>query len=586
VDLEEIDDKLLNLLGRSEGIDDEQINVLMKESSNSEHTLAYHVMEHGFVEEFDMRGLLEEATGYEALDPNYFNWDRDDCKAMTRLIPADLMENELIMPVNIKDNTVKLIMLNPTDDELKQEIQARTGCRIDANVSYEQALKNALESNLKGNEIRGRSVNYEENGYCFRSIDKLREEVRGMINQTEDWRSDDEIFSQMIHRTPILQLTQEIMNQLMWEGGSDIHFETMEDSFRIRIRRDGTLRTAWSFPKSFGPVIMARIRLASDLQPRPSDHPQDARIGYSIIFDRQIEYRVSCLPTLHGEKIVLRSIDLDEPSIPLDKMGLRERDYNVIMRGAHQPSGMVLVTGPTGSGKTTSLYSIIDERNEESVSITTAEDPIEAQIEDVAQVSCDSESDDGISFADALKSFLRQDPDIIMVGEIRDRETGEIAIEAAMTGHLVLSTLHTNSSAETVNRLLNMDIEPYLIAGGVSVVISQRLIRTLCENCKREAESPDDVLNRFNLDKSRFEGTTFYEPVGCDQCDQGFDGRTGIFEVLEITDNIRDAIFKGESSQEIEKRAEEQDFTTLLDDGIRKVKQEITTVEEVVSNTT
>ncbi len=376
------------------------------------------------------------------------------------------------------------------------------------------------------------------------------------------------------------------MNQLMMEGGSDIHFEALEEVFRVRIRRDGELRTVWEFPVSFGPIVRARVRQFSNLHFRPASAPQDARIGYSVIYERNIEYRVSCLPTLHGEKIVLRTIDLDESYIPLDVMGLKDRDLDVIRRGANQPNGMVLVTGPTGSGKTTTLYSLINERNDESVSITTAEDPIEAQIGEVAQVSCDSEEEEGVSFADALRSFLRQDPDIIMVGEIRDRETGEIAIEAAMTGHLVLSTLHTNSSPETVNRLLNMEIEPYLIAGGVSVVVSQRLIRTLCENCKEETDSPDEIINRFNLDASEFENTTFYEPVGCEECDRGFDGRTGLFEVLEITDNIREAIFNGESSQEIERRAQEQGFNTLLEDGIRKVKEGVTTVQEVVSNTT
>lgn len=586
MDLEEIDDELLNLLGQSSEISDDDVNSLIRESNNSDRTLAYHVMEKELVDNFDMRGFLEEATGYEALDPNYFDWDAKDCKRMTRLIPADILEDELVMPVNIKDNTIKVIMLNPTDEDLKEEIQGRTGCRIDAYVSYEQALLEALDKNLQGNEKRGAEVDFDRNGYCFEPIEDLRGEVRGLINKTDDWRNNDEVFDEMIHSTPVLLLTQEIMNQIMWEGGSDIHFETLEERFRIRVRRDGTLRTLWEFPRSFGPVILARIRLISDLHFRPSTHPQDARIGYSVIYDRNIEYRVSCLPTLFGEKIVLRTIDLDEAYIPLDQMGLRDRDYDVIQRGTHQPNGMVLVTGPTGSGKTTTLYSLIDERNEESVSITTAEDPIEAQLEGVSQVSCDSEDKEGVDFAEALKSFLRQDPDIIMVGEIRDRETGEIAIEAAMTGHLVLSTLHTNSSAETVNRLLNMEIEPYLISAGVSVVVSQRLIRTLCENCKRQTDSPDETINRFNLDPSEFRDTTFYEPVGCDQCDQGFDGRTGLFEVLEITDNIREAIFNHESTQKIENRATEQGFQTLLQDGIRKVKDGVTTLDEVLSAAT
>ncbi len=582
---DEIDDKLLTQVTESSDVEDEEINELIKISSDSEHTVSYHLLELELVDEYEMRGLLEAATGAESFDPNYLDWEPREQEEFTRLLPAEFLQKNMIFPINKKENTIGVAMLNPTDRELKTKIQARTGCRVKPYVAHEKAFYRSFDKNLAGVEEQETTVDFDEYGYCFEPVDELRKEVANIINREDNWRTDDSVFNSILHRTPVLLLVQEIMNQIMWKGGSDIHFEPFEDHFRIRVRRDGELRTLWEFPPSFGPTINGRILLASDLKPRPAEKPRDARIGYSLIYEREIEYRVAVLPTLFGEKIVLRAIDLDEGSIPLDVMGFSDRDLKVLRRGFNQPTGMVLVTGPTGSGKTTSLYSILDERNEESVAITTAEDPVEARLESVSQVSCSGEEGGGVTFAEALKSFLRQDPDIIMVGEIRDKETGEIAVEAAMTGHLVLSTLHTNSAAETVNRLINMQIPPYMITAGLYVVVAQRLIRTLCDNCKQETDPPTEIMERYDIDPDKFSETTFYEAVGCEECDQGFDGRTGLFEVLEITDNIREAIFNRESTAEIEQRAKEQGFTTLLEDGFKKVRQGITTLEEVMKNT-
>jgi type IV pilus assembly protein PilB len=584
--LDEIDDDLLSIIGKVDEVDDDQLNRLIQKAEESDHTVAYHASRMELVDDYDLRGYLEQVTGYEAFDPTYIDWEDDDYENYTRLLPEGMLREHTIFPVNKQDNEVGVILLNPTDDELVRRIQARTGCRVHRYVSHEAAFEKAFEMNLRDEEqTTTPAVDFESNGYCFEQLDSLRQEVSRLVNSTDEWRTDDDVFLNLLHETPVLLLTQEIMNRMMVEGGSDIHFETMEDHFRVRLRRDGELRIKWEFPKSFAPVILGRIRLSSDLNPRPQDHPQDARIGYTIIHDSRIEYRVSTLPTLHGEKIVLRTIDLEEGTIPLDGMGYSDRDLSVLRKGIHQPTGMVLITGPTGSGKTTTLYSVVEERNEESVSITTAEDPVEAQLEDVAQVSCSEEEGAGITFNEALKSFLRQDPDIILVGEIRDRETGEIAIEAAMTGHLLLSTLHTNSAAESVNRLVNMEIPPYLIAAGLSVVVAQRLIRTLCEECKEETDPPTETFNRFDIDPDRFPDTTFYDAPGCQHCDEGFSGRTGIFEVMEIDDHIREGIFNGESTDEIQERAREQGFTTLLEDGFRKVRNGVTTLEEVMRNT-
>ncbi|MFB6357128.1 MAG: GspE/PulE family protein [bacterium] len=584
--LDEIEDELISLMRDSSDVDAEEVTTVMKTASQSEHSFAYHALERDIVDDYSMRGFLEEATGYEAFDPTYVDWDEDDKEEFTRLFPYHYMRENMVFPINKQENEVGVIMQNPSDTELIRDIQARTGCHVHPYVSHEKGFKDAFEMNFGDEEPEKKELDYEKNGYFFEPIDELREEVNRLINEDDEWKEDDDAFDEILHRTPVMLLVQEIMNQIMYDGGSDIHFETMETRLRIRVRRDGELRTLWKFPKSFANIILGRIRLASDLEPRTNmEDPEDARIGYTLILDSRMEYRVSCLPTLHGEKIVLRSIELDEGTIPLDVMGFSERDLDVLTEGYNQPTGMVLVTGPTGSGKTTTLYSILDERNEENVSITTAEDPVEAQIEGVAQVSCAEEESEGVTFAQALKSFLRQDPDIIMVGEIRDRETGEIAIEAAMTGHLVLSTLHTNGAAETINRLLNMNIKPYLINAGLSVVEAQRLLRTLCDECKYEAEPPTDVMKQYNKDPSEFEDFTFYDADGCEACDNGFDGRTGIFEVIKVDDSIAEGILNQESTQGIAERARDQGFTTLYEDGLRKVKKGVTTLEEVLKQT-
>ncbi|MFP4687676.1 MAG: GspE/PulE family protein [bacterium] len=583
--IEDIDDKLFTLISGLNKFDDDQINELMKLKAQSDRTLAYHLLDKNIVDDFEMRGYLEEITGYEAFDPNYIDWDKEQKIEYSRLLPVGLMKENFIFPINKKSNKLGLAMLNPTDEKIKKIVAARCGCEIDAFVAHEKAFELSFNKNLEGLEEEPCQPDFEKKGYFYEPIDRLKKETLSLLNQEDNWQKDDEVFNKVLHETPVLLLVQEIINEIMAGGASDIHFEPFEDKYRIRIRRDGNLKTMWEFPKSFGPVINGRILLAAGLDPRPDPLPRDARIGYSLVYKHNIEYRVSVLPVLAGEKIVLRSIDLDEGTIPLDVMGFSERDLKVLRKGLSQPTGMVLITGPTGSGKTTTLYSALEERNDESISITTAEDPVEANLEGICQVSCGSEEEEGVSFAAALKSFLRQDPDIIMVGEIRDKETGEIAIEAAMTGHLVLSTLHTNSSAETVNRLLNMQIPPYLISAGLSVVLAQRLIRTLCDNCKKEAGPPDDIFTKFNLNPDDFSDFTFYEATGCEKCENGYKGRTGLFEVLEIDDNIREGIFNRESIQQIEKRAHDQGFTSLLEDGFGKVKQGITTLEEVMART-
>jgi type IV pilus assembly protein PilB len=583
--VDEIDDKLFSLISNLEKFSDEQINDLMKMKSESDRTLAYLLIDKNLVDDFEMRGYLEEITGYEAFDPNYIDWDKQQKIEYSRLIPASFMREKMVLPINKKDNKIRLVMLNPADEETRKVVSARTGCEVQPFVGHEYSFKLSFDKNLEGLGEEGYEPFFDEKGFFFEPVDKLKKEVLSLLNLKDNWQSDDAVFNTVLHETPVLLLVQEIINEIMDGGASDIHFEPFEDRYRIRIRRDGRLKTMWEFPRSFGPVINGRILLAAGQHPRADIMPRDARIGYSLVYDRNIEYRVSVLPILRGEKIVLRSIDLDEGTIPLDVMGFSERDLKVLRKGLNQPTGMALITGPTGSGKTTTLYSAIEERNDEAISITTAEDPVEAQLEGVCQVSCSGEEEEGVGFADALKSFLRQDPDIIMVGEIRDKDTGEIATEAAMTGHLVLSTLHTNGAAETVNRLLNMGIEPYLISAGLSVVLAQRLIRTLCDNCKQESGAPEEIFNRFDLNPEEFSDFTFYEPVGCDKCEDGFKGRTGLFEVLEIDDNIREGIFERESIQQIEARGSQQGFTTLLEDGFKKVKQGITTLEEVMANT-
>jgi type IV pilus assembly protein PilB len=383
---------------------------------------------------------------------------------------------------------------------------------------------------------------------------------------------------------PIVKLVNGILIKAIKMGVSDIHIEPYEKSFRVRYRLDGVLRKAMGLPLKIKPAIISRVKIMSRLDIAERRLPQDGRIKMKLGKKREMDFRVSVLPTLHGEKIVMRLLDKGNLQLDMSKLGFEKESEERFHWALKQPYGMILVTGPTGSGKTTTLYSALHSLNEIDVNIMTAEDPVEFNLQGINQVQMHEEI--GLNFSAALRSFLRQDPDIIMVGEIRDYETAEIGVKAALTGHLVLSTLHTNDAPSTINRLLNMGIEPFLVTSSVVLIMAQRLARRICSNCKEKAQVNPLMLEEMGFPKDEIPSIQPMKGQGCMVCSNtGYKGRVALYEVLKMSDGIRDIILRGGTNQEIKQQAIAEGMITMRMSGLRKIKEGVTTVEEVLRST-
>lgn len=385
----------------------------------------------------------------------------------------------------------------------------------------------------------------------------------------------------MASEAPIIKLVNHILYQAVKRGASDIHIEPFEKEVRVRYRIDGVLYTALTPPKRLQSALTSRVKVMANLNIAEKRQPQDGRIQIKIA-DRSIDLRVSILPVAYGERVVMRLLDKTKTFGMLTALGMSSRDFKVVSHGIAQPNGIILLTGPTGSGKTSTLYSILSELNKSEVNIITVEDPVEYQMKGIAQVQVKESI--GLTFAASLRSIVRQDPDIIMIGETRDHETAQIAIQAALTGHLVLSTLHTNSASASVTRLIDMGIEPFLIASTVTVVVAQRLVRRLCDTCKKPYKPTPEILKQIGLTPEKAQGITFYQAVGCDACmSMGYKGRLAIFEVMQMTQPIMRLTLARAETSLIEEQARKDGMSLLLEDGIEKVKAGMTTIEEVLS---
>lgn len=467
--------------------------------------------------------------------------------------------------------------------------------------------------------IDGKTVILTSNPYNFQSIDELRlvfstdlplavaprgviieainryyplEGTKEMIEELEEEQAleggnldfgaiqEEDILGQA-SEAPIIKLVNHILYQAVKRGASDIHIEPFEKEVRVRYRIDGVLYSALTPPKRILAALVSRLKVMSNLNIAEKRLPQDGRIQIKIA-DRSIDIRVSILPVAHGERVVMRLLDKTKTFGMLNTIGLSERDFKVLQHSVEQPNGIILLTGPTGSGKTSTLYSILSELNKPEVNIITVEDPVEYQMKGIAQVQVKEAV--GLTFAAALRSILRQDPDIVMIGETRDHETAQIAIQSALTGHLVLSTLHTNSAAATVTRLIDMGIEPFLIASTISAVVAQRLVRRLCEACKKTYKPTPEMLKRLEIDPERAKSIVFYQAVGCDAClNLGYRGRLAIFEVMQMSPGVMRLTLERAETAQIQEQARKDGMTLLLEDGIRKVEKGLTTVEEVLS---
>ena len=493
-------------------------------------------------------------------------------------LPAGLVDINLVtkhhaLPLFRRGNRLFIAISDPTNLAALDEIKFHTGINTDAVLVEERSLNAVITewTESQDNLVEGLGDLVSED---FENIDISA----GDDNSREDTASDS------IDETPIVRFINKVLIDAIKQGASDIHFEPYEKNYRVRFRTDGILKEMVKPPKNLSARMAARLKIMSQMDISERRVPQDGRIQMKLSRNRAIDFRVNTLPTLFGEKIVLRILDPTSAQMGIDALGYEEDQKQMYLHALSKPQGMILVTGPTGSGKTVSLYTGINLLNQPERNISTAEDPVEINMEGVNQVHVNPKV--GLNFAEALRSFLRQDPDVIMVGEIRDLETAEIAIKAAQTGHLVLSTLHTNSAAETVTRLLNMGVPSFNVATSVSLIIAQRLARRLCKECSAPADLPKEVLLKAGFTEEQLESADIRKAVGCDVCNDGYKGRVGVYEVVRVTPSIAQLILAQGNAMEISKQARLEGFPDLHQSALVKVLKGMTSLEEVSRVTT
>ena len=559
-------EKLGTLLVSKKIINEQQLQKALQEQKSSGERLGSVLVKLGFIKEDSLLSFMSSQYGIPSIDLCEFNIN----PALLKLIPAEVARKYLVFPLYLRGTTLVVAMADPSNIFAIDDIKFLTGYRIEALAAAESAIKEVL---------------YEHYDTST-SLDELVSRMDGDgVEFVEDGEHVDiSELKSASEEAPVIKLVNGMLNDAMKKGASDIHVEPYEKVFRVRFRIDGVLYDTMNPPLKFKNAIISRLKIMSKLDIAERRLPQDGRIKIKLEKDRDVDLRVSVLPTLFGEKVVLRLLDKSTLQLDMTKLGFDEDDLKKFHRAINHPYGMVLVTGPTGSGKTTTLYSGISELNKISKNISTAEDPVEYNIMGINQVQIHEEI--GLTFANALRSFLRQDPDIILVGEIRDFETAEIAIKAALTGHLVLSTLHTNDAPTAVNRLLNMGIEPFLISSSIVLVLAQRLIRMICPECKTSVTLPDEAFHDLGVSPEEFRTIPLYKGTGCKNCSNtGYKGRIAIYEVMPLNENIRELILKGASNSELKKEAIKAGMSTLRKSAIKKMRQGLTSVEEVLQVT-
>ena len=491
----------------------------------------------------------------------------------TELIPQDmigasLIEKHRIIPLFTRGNRLFVGQSDPSHILGIDEIKFSTGMAVEAIVVEEDKLAITLEKIVNASDNSLEEAFGDLDG-TLDEVDLEDPEAKAKEQETDVTPGDD---------APIVRFVNKMLLDAVRIGASDIHFEPYEKRYRIRYRTDGVLKEVSQPPINLAGKIAARLKVMSQMDISERRIPQDGRIKMKISKNKAIDFRVNTLPTLWGEKIVLRILDPSSAKLGIDALGYEEDQKQLYLEALSNPQGMILVTGPTGSGKTVSLYTGLNILNVEGTNISTAEDPVEINLEGINQVNVNNKV--GLDFASALRSFLRQDPDVVMVGEIRDLETAQIAIKAAQTGHLVLSTLHTNSAAETLTRLANMGVPAFNIATSVSLIIAQRLARRLCSNCKTPAEIPPETLQEEGFTEEQISHGDFFSPVGCPHCNGGYKGRVGIYEVVKVTDAVSRIIMSGGNSIEISDAARREGFANLRTSALKKVAMGTTSLEE------
>jgi type IV pilus assembly protein PilB len=555
--------RLGELLLRDQIISPEQLQRAQEESRKSGERLGNTLIRVGAIQEDDLTQFLSKQYGVPAINLSEFDIDRD----VLALVPKEVVERHLVIPVNRAGSSLIIAIADPSNILAIDDLKFVTGYNIEVVVASDVSISQAIEKYYQHqNELDINQV-----------MSEIQEQVEVSASE-EDVNSLD--LEKAADDAPVVKLCNHILLSAIKMGASDIHVEPYEKSYRVRFRVDGVLHEEMSPPVKLKAALSSRLKIMSHLDIAERRLPQDGRIKLKVGANREMDFRVSVLPTLFGEKIVLRLLDKSNLQLDMTKLGFEEDQLKDFKGAIDCPFGMVLVTGPTGSGKTTTLYSALSELNKITDNICTAEDPVEFNLPGINQVQM--HEDIGLNFAAALRSFLRQDPDIIMIGEIRDFETAEIAIKAALTGHLVLSTLHTNDAPSTITRLLNMGVEPFLVTAAVQLVQAQRLVRKVCASCKQPIPTPKEELKALGATEAEIEDAACFRGVGCQTCSMtGYKGRVALYEVMPFSDPLKELVLQGAAAVEIKAEAVRRGMRSLRMSGIRKICQGITSVEEV-----
>ena len=608
--------KLGEMLVKAQLITDPQLEEAMKIQRRDGGKLGSIVVRQGFCSDQDIVSFLGMQYGVPAADLD--QWPPIDA-AVVALVPAELAHKHKVLPLQRSGNVLTLAMSDPTDIFAMDDVRFHTGYNVDPVVSSEMGLMRAIEKYFGGTSAlklreegsqrssgagaggganaaapaAAAAFNFDEAGDAL-DLKSFEEDFDAEATMDELEDEDDQINLSALKKgsedAPVVRLVNMVLIDAIKRGASDIHVEPYEKTYRIRFRIDGLLSEVMRPNLKLKDSLTSRVKILAKLNIAEKRLPQDGRIKLRVNLggkQKVIDYRVSVLPTLFGEKIVLRLLDSDKLMLDLTKLGFEPESLEKWDRQICKPYGMVLVTGPTGSGKTNTLYSSIAKLNQVDVNIMTAEDPVEFNFAGINQVQMKEQI--GLNFAAALRSFLRQDPNIILVGEIRDFETAEIAIKASLTGHLVLSTLHTNDAPSTISRLMNMGVEPFLVATSVNIICAQRLVRRICTSCKQPEphQPPPEALKKIGFTEDEIKrGVTVMKGVGCDVCGKkGYKGRVGLYEVLEMSETLKDMILTGASAIELREQGVKEGMLTLRRSGCRKALDGVTTVEEIVRET-
>jgi type IV pilus assembly protein PilB len=567
--------RLGDLLVKEKIITPEQLEQASKVQKEQSCRLGSALVKLGFLTDEDVTNFLSRQYGVPAINLSYFEIDA----AVVKLIPFETAKRYQILPLSRVGASLTIAMVDPTNVFAMDDIKFMTGFNIEPVVASESSILAGIE------KAYGSGGKEEDLETVMQSMSEMGDSDVEL--QSEEQQMELAELEKAADEAPVVKLVNVVLGDAVKRGASDIHIEPYEKEFRVRFRIDGVLQSIMSPPMKLKDAITSRLKIMSKLDISEKRLPQDGRIMLKMNIGgrkKQLDFRVSTLPTLWGEKIVLRLLDKENLRLDMTKLGFEAESLVKFEKAILKPYGMVLVTGPTGSGKTNTLYSAISRLNQPDTNIMTAEDPVEFQLGGVNQVQMKEQI--GLNFAAALRSFLRQDPNIILVGEIRDFETAEIAIKAALTGHLVLSTLHTNGAPETITRLMNMGIEPFLVATSVHLICAQRLVRRICKDCTEVVDVPGQTLIDAGFTPEESKTVKIQKGKGCGVCNNtGYKGRCGLYEVMEVDDEIRELVLVGASAVELKKKAIERGMITLRRSGLIKVAAGMTTLEEVARET-